>query len=224
MNRSLSSAPVMRELVEALEADIIFGVLRPNQELTEDVLMDRFDAKRHVVRSVIQELVNRRLVVKPRAKSARVRDFTLKEVDEIYHMREILQREAVRIIPLPVDAGALDLLKEAYARHAEAVQAARSGFQIHCLNDLFHECLFDLCENRELCKAIGYYTEVSNPIRSYGIANASWLQQAVSEHGAMIRAIEVQDRETLMRLVVDHMQPTRQRWVSMRTGCDSVDV
>ncbi|MGB3835453.1 GntR family transcriptional regulator [Castellaniella sp.] len=205
------------EIVEILEADIIFGRLRPNQELTEDTLMDRFDAKRHVVRSVIQELMGRRIVVKPRSKSARVKDFARKEVDEIYHMRELLQRDAAMIMPLPADAAALAVLKETHVKHAAAVSVEADVSLIHQLNDEFHDQLFALSCNHELCKAIAFYTEVSNPIRSYGIVEPAWLQQAVHEHAAMIRAVERQDRTALAHLVVDHMQPTRRRWEVLHT-------
>lgn len=212
MNHQPANSATVRTVIRDLEADIIFGRLRPNEELTEDALMERFSVKRHVVRSAIQELVSRRVVAKPPSRSARVKDFTLDEVREIYHMRELLQREAARIMPQPVPADGLAALKATYGQHAAAVAAGADGGLIHQLNDEFHDRLFALCGNRELCKAIAFYTEVSNPIRSYGIVDASWLNQAVEEHGAMILAIERQDRDELARLVVDHMQPTRHRW------------
>ena len=83
---------------------------------------------------------------------------------------------------------------------------------IHKLNDEFHKILFGFSGNTELCKAIHFYTEISNPIHSYGIADKNWLMQAVREHAAMIQAIEAQDRAKLETLVVDHMQPTRRLW------------
>jgi DNA-binding GntR family transcriptional regulator len=215
MNHRSAGAASVRTLIEDLEADIIFGRLRPNQELTEDALMERFAVKRHVVRSAIQELVSRRVVVKPPSRSARVKDFTLDEVREIYHMRELLQRDAALIMPLPAPPDALDALKATCDRHAAAVSAGMAGGLIHQLNDEFHSRLFALCSNRELCKAIAFYTEVSNPIRSYGIVDAAWLQRAVDEHEAMVLAIEQQDRTALARLVVDHMQPTRHRWEAL---------
>lgn len=206
------------EVVDVLESEIIFGVLRPNSDLVEDALMQRLDAKRHVVRAAIDELVARRIAIKPRGRSARVIDFTPHQVHEIYHMRELLQSEAARIMPLPVDAAALNELKEVHVRYAAAASVGADKKLIHRLNDQFHQTLFALCGNSELCKAITYYTEASNPIRSYGIAVSTWLPQALQEHAAMIRAIEEQDRPALQRLVVDHMKPTRQRWEALHTG------
>lgn len=208
----------VREIVEHVESDIIFGRLRPNQELIEDALMARFNAKRHVVRSAIQELVARQIVNKPRSRSARVKDFTLLEVQEIYHMRALLQRDAVHIMPFPAAIEDLNAMKETHIKHAAAASVGADKILIHKLNDEFHERLFALCRNAELCKVIATYTELSNPIRSYGIVDQDWLQQAVEEHAAMIRAIEQQDRATLEQLVVDHMQPTRQRWEALHVG------
>jgi DNA-binding GntR family transcriptional regulator len=211
----MTPAPIFR-LVEQLEADIIFGRLRPHQELLEDALMQRFGAKRHVVRAAIQELVARRIVVKPRSKSARVKDFSAREVHEIYHMRALLQREAAMIMPLPVDPALLAPLKETHVKYVAAASVGADPLLIHQLNDQFHSQLFALCGNTTLCAAITFYTEASNPIRSYGITDKVWLNRAIAEHAAMINAIEQCDRTTLARLVVDHMHPTRLRWESMR--------
>lgn len=207
-----TAALSVEEMVEVLDTEIIFGRLRPNQELTEDALMERFSCKRHLVRSAIQELMARRIVTKLPSRSARVKDFTLDEVREIYHMRELLQRDAARIMPLPVAGTALDALKAVHEKHRVAVAGGAEGSLIHRLNDAFHESLFALCGNHELCKAIGFYTEMSNSIRSYGIVDQAWLLQAVTEHAAMIEAVEHQDRDRLEELVVAHMQPTRHRW------------
>lgn len=205
-------------IASEIEADIIFGRMAPRRELVEDALMARFDAKRHTVRAALQLLINKRIVVKERGKSARVKDFTPLEVAEIYDMRALLQREAVRVMPLPAAAGDIAELMEL---HAEYVKAARAGTDqpaIHNLNDRFHTSLFALCRNKTLCDAIEFYTEVSNPIRSYGIADPQWLTRAIVEHEMMIDAARQGDRERLSTLVVEHMQPTRLRWQMLRSG------
>lgn len=218
MNPDNVMAPSTEKLVEDLESDIIFGRLLPHQELLEDALMARFSAKRHIVRAAIQELVARRIVVKPRSKSARVKGFSAAEVNEIYDMRALLQGQAARIMPFPVSPEGLKNLKEIHVRYAAAASVGADQSLIHRLNDEFHDQLFALCQHKMLCKAITFYTEASNPIRSYGITDKTWLEQAITEHTAMIQAIEGQDRTALESLVVKHMQPSRQRWVAQQPG------
>lgn len=215
MNNKMNTTSTLERIIDALEADIIFGRLRPHQELIEDTLMDRFDAKRHVVRAAIQTLVARHIVIKPRGRSARVKDFTLREVDELYAMRALLQREAVDIMPFPVDQTAIDALKQVHVQYVAAASVGADPWLIHKLNDRFHQQLFELCGNTTLTQAIRFYTEATNPIRSYGITDKTWLTRAIDEHAAMLSAIERQDRAVLRHLVVHHMQPTRQRWESM---------
>lgn len=206
---------LLDKIVQELESDIIFGRLKPYQELIEDALMERFDAKRHVVRAAIQTLVNRNIVVKPPSKSARVKNFTLQEVKELYQLRALLQRYAVEVMPLPVNSEDLNRLKEIHIQYETAVKIGADPLTIHLLNDQFHKCLFSFCQNHMLCEAINTYTEISNPIRSYGIVDKEWLKQAIDEHAQMIQAIEDQDREKLSILTVQHMQPTRLRWENM---------
>lgn len=214
MKPSSTTSEQTQAVIDALESDIMFGRLKPHQELIEDALMARFDAKRHVVRSALQALIQRQMVVKPYARSARVKDFTSREVEEIYSMRALLQREAIRIMPMPVDTKKLMALKLIHDQYTQAVHAQKSPEAIHQLNDTFHTALFGLCGQNELCKAIAYYRDVCNPIRSYGIVDRDWLMQAVAQHSAMIQALESANRPELERLVVDHMTPTRMRWES----------
>lgn len=202
----------LTSITETLEAKIIFGDLRPHQELVEDVLMQHFDAKRHVIRSAIQILIDKCIVIKPRGKSARVKDFSSTEVKELYQMRELLQREAISQLIFPLNKTALDALKNTHQHYVTTATAGQNFYLIHQLNDQFHRELFALCTNHTLCAAIRFYNEATNPIRSYGITDPKWLTQAIKEHSAMIQALEQEDRETLAKLVVTHIQPTRQRW------------
>lgn len=202
----------LSNITEVLEAEIIFGDLRPHQELVEDVLMQRFDAKRHVIRSAIQTLIDKCIVIKPRGKSARVKDFSPTEVKELYQMRELLQREAISQLVFPLDEMALATLKNTHQQYITTAAAGQNLYLIHQLNDQFHRELFALCTDKTLCAAIRFYNEATNPIRSYGITDPEWLAQAIKEHSAMIQALEQADRETLANLVVTHIQPTRQRW------------
>ena len=206
------------EIAAAIEDDIIFGRLRPFQELAEDRLIERFGAKRHAIRSALDALTRRGVVVKPPHKSARVRDYTHEEVSEIYHMRTLLQREAAFIMELPGSREQVSELQRIQDEYVVKVQDRSNLRRIHKLNDTFHSTLFDACGNRYLADAIRNFTYLSNPIRSYGISDVAWLETAALEHQAMIDCIGSGDRQRLARLVVEHMYPTRDRWLALNTS------
>ena len=108
-------------VASALEFDILFGRLKPRERLVEDVLMQRFNAKRHAVRQALSELERIGIVTREPNRGATVRDFSAQEVEEICELREILQRRAAQRIPLPADVALIASLEEIQGRHDRAV-------------------------------------------------------------------------------------------------------
>ncbi len=206
-------------VVRALEFDILFGRLKPRERLVEDALMARFDVKRHVIRRALDELERIGVVVRERNRGAAVRDFTAREVEDVYELRELLQRHAVHRMPLPVSADHVARLKEIQSRHDAAV-AAGDLRTVDQVNDAFHEVFFSVCGNRQLADAIAHYMQLTRAMRVYPMADPVSLAKLRDEHWAMIRALEEGDRGALVRLVVQHLQPSKAAYLAMRRLVD----
>ncbi len=207
--------PTQEQLVPILESDILFGRLRPRERLTEDALIGRFAAKRHVVRQALLELERMGIVVRVPNRGAMVRDFTAKEVEEIAEIRETLQRQAARRTTLPGDPGLVEKLKALQQRHDAAV-ASRDPRAIDDANEAFHAELFGACGNAHLSDAIAHYAYLSRAMRLYPMVDPALLERLRGEHWDMIRAIEAGDRDRLMRLVVDHIQHSKKIYLEAR--------
>jgi DNA-binding GntR family transcriptional regulator len=165
------------EVVRALEFDILFGRLKPRERLVEDQLMARFGAKRHAVRRALDELERMGVVVRAPNRGATVRDFTAQEVEEIYELRELLQRQAAQRMPLPGDGGLIAGLSEIQRRHDAAV-AANDLRLVDQVNDAFHKLFFSACGNRHLAEAIAHYYQLTRAMRVYPIADPASLGEA----------------------------------------------
>jgi len=202
----------VERVAEALELDIIFGRLKPRQRLVEDDLMAQFDTKRHVVRSALQELEKLGIVVRLKNRGAMVRDFEPVEVEHLYDLRATLQQRAAEILPLPAPAELVAALERLHARHSAAVERGdvRSAFEA---NNAFHDALFDACGNSYLADAIRHYAWLAHAIRSYRMAYPELLEQARREHGEMIDAIRRCDRTSLVRLCVEHINPSKDAYL-----------
>jgi DNA-binding GntR family transcriptional regulator len=209
------------DLVRALEFDILFGRLRPRERLLEDALMARFGAKRHVVRRALDELERMGIVVRAPNRGAAVRDFSAQEVEEIYELREILQHGATARMALPGEPALVAALTEIQRRHDAAVEAGdlRAVDQV---NDHFHRTFFGACGNHQLAEAIAHYAQLSRAMRVYPIADPVALAKLRDEHWAMIRAVEAGDREALLRLVRQHMQPSKAAYLTVRKAIDGL--
>ena len=200
-------------IVETLEAEIIFGRLKPRERLIEDALLQRFGAKRYVVRQALSELERIGIVVKQRNKGAMVRDFTAVEVEHIYEMREALHTQAARRMTLPLDPAVVARLRDLNERRTAAIEGGDLR-AVYTLNDEFHGALFATCGNPYLAETIAQFERLSHAIRSWRIGDAAQLRESQLEHADMIDALERGDREALLRLVVDHVKPSKEAYLA----------
>ena len=196
-------------VIAAIETDIIRSRILPRTRLIEDHLMQDYGAKRHVVRAALAELQRLGVVVKPRHRGAELRRFDAAELTDLYAMREVLHRAAVRAMPMPVPAARLADVEAALAAHATAAQSG-DLIAIHRTNMAFHRELYGLCDNTYLAESIRLHDWLSFPARAYGTADPAALQQACEEHAAMVAALRGGDRDTLEALSVTHMHRARQ--------------
>jgi DNA-binding GntR family transcriptional regulator len=202
-------------VVRGLESDILFGRLKPRERLVEDVLMERFGAKRHVIRKALLELERMGVVVRAPNRGAAVRDFTATEVEEIAELRELLQRRAVERMALPADAKLVATLEAIQRRHDKAA-ARRDPRAIDAANELFHAAFFAACGNRHLDQAITHYAYLSRAMRLYPLVDPPILETLRQQHWAIIAALKAGDRKALARLAVDHIQPSKRMYLAVR--------
>jgi DNA-binding GntR family transcriptional regulator len=208
-------SPGVAEVVSALEFDILFGNLKPRERLVEDVLMKRFNAKRHAVRQALGDLERIGIVTREPNRGAAVRDFSAQEVEEISELREILQRRAAQRIPLPADPALVARLENIQAQHDRAV-SKQDPRAIDRANEAFHHTLFAACGSAHLAAAIEHYAYLTRAMRLYPLVNRALLEQLRQQHWEMIAALKTGDRKSLVALVVEHIQPSKRMYLEVR--------
>lgn len=204
----------LEDIVMRLEEEIVLGVLRPRERLLEEDLAKYFDAKRHVIRAALAELETMGIVVRQPNRGAAVRDFTAEEVEQIYSVRDVLERHAASIMPLPAPSELLTKLRAIQARHSKAVEAQdlRAVFRA---NLEFHRVLFAACNNPYLAEQISQLASRAHAIRFHAITDPKLLDRARKEHGLMIKYLESGDREKLVELVGAHIRPSKDAYLRL---------
>jgi DNA-binding GntR family transcriptional regulator len=198
----------LRDLVAALQEDIVLGRLPPGARLVEEELAERFDTKRHVVRAAFGELERAGLIERRRNRGASVRQLTPDDVNRIYAVREILERGAAAQIELPLGKTLLAPIEAAQARHDRAV-AAGDAKAVFRANFEFHEALFAACGNPYLARAIDDFRKKTHVVWSYAIVKPEYFRNAQREHRAMIKALKDGDRRRLVELCAAHLNISR---------------
>ncbi len=198
----------LEKVIAGLQEDIVLGRLPPGARLVEEELAERFDTKRHVVREAFGELERAGLIERKPNRGASVRQLTPDDVNQIYAVREILERGAAGQIALPVGKPLLASIEAAQARHDRAV-AAGDAKAVFRENFEFHEALFAACGNPYLARAIDDFRRKTHVVWSYAIVKPEYFRNAQREHRAMIKALKDGDRKRLIELCAAHLDISR---------------
>lgn len=207
-----TSAQQAEMVARALEEDIVLGRLSPRERLIEEDLVQRFNVGRHVVRQALSELEGMGIVMRPRNRSASVRDLQPEDVKQIYALRELLEGKAAELLPLPADPDLVSTLRQIHTRHEAAVKAGNFA-EVYRQNMLFHRTFFHGCKNAHLAEAIQQAALKAHIVRSSTVGDPALLMRAVSEHIEIINAMEQGDRKRLVGLVKDHIQPSMAAYI-----------
>ncbi|TPG57775.1 GntR family transcriptional regulator [Roseomonas nepalensis] len=201
------------EIVQALQEEIIFGRLPPGTRLVEDALLARFGVSRHYVRQALDRLERLGLAVGERHKGFTVRSLSPVEVEQIYEVRELVQRQAALRIPLPAPPALVEALTAINAELAGHMEA-RDLRGVHDTNDRFHLCLFGACGNAYLLATVQHYMRLSLPVRAKTLADEASLRVSHDQHRLMIRMLQGRDNWVLAQLCVDHLQPSKNEYLT----------
>lgn len=200
------------QIVKCVEEDVVFGRVHPRQRLVENELMERFGAKRHVVRQALGELERIGLAERLPGRSVTVKDLTPDEVEQIYAMRELLETAAARWMPLPASAELIADLTRIQRDHDDAA-ARRDLAALFRINIVFHDTLFAQCGNRHLIGQIALFGKKAHAVRSLSITRSENIQGSGRDHHEIIRALREGDREALVAICREHIQVAKNAYI-----------
>jgi DNA-binding GntR family transcriptional regulator len=200
------------QILNAIEEDIVFGVLPPQSRLVEERLAERFDAKRHVIREVFSALEDLGLVKRVLNKGAIVTELMPAEVLEIYQVRELLETKAGALTPLPAAMELAMQMTEVQRRHTDAV--ANENFRdVFHLNIEFHRLQYSACPNKHLAQTIDDYARKAHLIRATKYGDRVHMKKIVEQHWAIIDAMQGTDKDRLVQLIRDHLPGSPEEYI-----------
>jgi len=209
------------EIAQALESDIIFGRLKPGERLREEALLERFGHSRHFIRLAFARLEKKGILVHTRNVGAAVRAFTIAEVEEIYDVREMIQRQAALRIALPVRTDEVARVAAIQRDYAACVKAGDLP-GIHACNDRFHLAIFALCNNSHLLALVKQYMDLTYAIRTVTFSDPKALEASRRQHELMIEQLKGRDNWALAELCVQHLRPNKQKYLSRLREADDL--
>ncbi|GIJ50433.1 GntR family transcriptional regulator [Virgisporangium aliadipatigenens] len=202
----LASASLVELAVSRLSREILSGNSDPGDRLVEEQLTKRFGISRAPVREALRLLAEQGLVEHVPRRGARVATLSDRDVQELYAVRDVLERHAVTAAL--ADPATLDLtgVKAAFEALRGAVERGDRA-DINDAHRSFHLSIVRIAGNRQLTKV---YESVILKIQLYMALNLR--REAESErpavgvhrHERMLEALESGDPEKVLAELTAH--------------------
>jgi DNA-binding GntR family transcriptional regulator len=171
--------------------------------LNESSIADQLDVSRAPVREALSVLEKEGLIVKVPRRGYFVREFTMKDIEEIYGLRLLLETEALRRIVGRPDEGAISHLEQVVDKLCEAAYSDDREAIVKW-DMAFHRLMCELADHRRLLSAwesLGLQSEllIGVTIRTYDHgAPHKW-------HQTLVEAIRERDVERAVRALTRHL-------------------
>ena len=190
--------------LKQLEFDILSGYFKPRERLVEKDLCERYNASRGTIRKVLQELEFKHIIRHFSNRGATVAEPTKKEMEDIYNTRVLLENHAIDLLENNVDKLDLgQLIKYRYA-FEKAVESEDLKGIIES-NRLFHQQIFQVCDNAIVLELIDQLRKRSHVWQHYIVGQANRLRKTVEEHDAIVDCLNKHDVPRLKIVNENHL-------------------
>jgi len=197
----IQKAPNLTELAyQSVKRHLFDGKLAEGSKLTEEWLATQLGISKSPVREALNRLETEGLISIESRRGAYVRKFSLKEVKDLYELREVLEVHAVGMVEITPEL--LADLTESVA-HTEQL-LTEHNVMAHVEEDIyFHNRIAAATGNEELRRVLENVHQKSLICRSktYNLSAAT----APLSHGRILRGLKDGDRKAAQQAMREHI-------------------
>ncbi len=205
-NQSLTTL-VQREL----ETRIMSGGLAPGAKLNEIEVAGQLKVSRGPVREAFRALEQAGLLRMEKNRGVFVRAISLREADEIYELRAVLDEHVGRALAARITPEGLRELR-AFVEGLARASVAQDPDAYTRLNLAFHDRMVELTGNGKLVETYRRLVKELALFRREALSgNGSAMPDSTREHREIVSAIAARDADLAARLMREHAERGRAR-------------
>jgi DNA-binding GntR family transcriptional regulator len=199
------AAPIRAQTLEKLREAISDGYFQPGQRLLERELCEQLGVSRTSLREALRQLESEGLVCTIPNHGPIVAKMTLRDAEEIYQVREVLECLASRLFALKAD--------EAHAtKLAEAVTSLEQKSRENDIRGFlqakkrFYEILFSGSGNRVLYSFHRSLIARVNVLRQTSLSQSGRVRESAEEIAGLVRVILQRDPDAAWQQCSEHVR------------------
>ncbi len=185
------------------------GDLPSNTPLVEEKLAKEYQMSRTPIREAIRHLVQDGLVEFFPRRGALVKEITIKDLEEIFTVREALEGISARIAASVITEQKIILLQEALEK---ADQELENGDKEHSfeLGNTLHEIVLDVANNNKILTIVSDFKNQIQRFHYFSNHIPGRLELSNKEHWEIFEAIQARDGELAERRMRKHVRGTKE--------------
>jgi len=201
------------EAYNQIRQDIVSGVLKEHERLTEQALAERIGHERLTeqalaeriglsrtpVREAIKRLIHEGFIENVSGYSTRVASFSVDEAEQVFQLRIMLEGYAIRraaSFATPLANRMSQLVPTISSDHYDEIARA---------NEQFHRTIAEAANSARLTALISVAVDVGLVARTYRSYSEEALQRSCQHHHEMVDAIEAQSPQWAESVMTSHL-------------------
>lgn len=205
--KKLTNIPNLTELTyRSIKEQLLDGTLSEGTRLTEEQLANQLGISKSPVREALNRLETEGLICIEARRGAYVREFSIKEVSDLYEFREVLELHSI---------AAAEITPALLAEMAESIERTKrflaAGDKLkHIEEDLrFHGLIATASGNAEFCRVFQNIQQKSLLCRykTYHLSGST----SPSGHGKIYQALKIHDRNAAQLAMQEHVRFVKDR-------------
>lgn len=189
-----------------LKENIMNLSLEPGAEISEVEISDALNVSRTPVREAIVKLKEEKLINVFPQRGSLVSKMNLKLIEEAAFLREICDKEILKIVCL--EENREELLKE-LKKNLEyqriSVEYKENTYEFFRLDNLFHEIIYKHCDKINIWKAIKRLSTHYDRLRLFDTLEKMNFWEIIDQHEEIISILENQEKEKVDYIVENHL-------------------
>ncbi len=200
--------PTAQEAVSAeLRREILEGELPPGTQILQDRLAEQLGVSRVPVREALKILEGEGQISYEPHRGYFVTELDLKELREVYQIRNLLEAEAVRLA-IPLMSSDDDDRMDQALRDTEDAGRRNDIVALTAANRRFHFAMIDPCGLTRLVRIIRQLWDATDPYRSVYFGESEHRGVVIREHRQIVKAVKTRDVDTVVELLAAHRAGT----------------
>jgi len=192
-----------------IRSRVLSGELNAGTPLSEYQLADELELSRTPVREAVKRLEREGLLQSIPNRGTFVAELTVRDVSEIYQVREQLEGFAARVAAEKMsDEGVKRLEEEIITLN----KLASEGQLIEVVNSdiRLHKQIIASTQNSRLIELLGTLDDQMHRVRALFPQSSQWLEATLAGHANIVNAIKARDGEKAEKAMKAHLRSARE--------------